>query len=77
MKESQYAESYLRANSDRLARGQGAITIGTYLHYTLRGRRKDYVGRYERALKRSLIRRGAIRIRSVRGRDAYILADIG
>lgn len=69
MRNSQYLEDYLSLNN-ALGRGKG-LTIGTYLAYELRGRAKNYSGRYARALENSLERNGAQKGRSFMGKVAY------
>lgn len=54
-KGSQYTESYLRENARR-GFGKG-VTVGTFLAYNLRGRAKNYGGRYADALNNDLNRR--------------------
>jgi hypothetical protein len=69
-KRSQYLEAYLKAASlHRWA-------PGTFLAYTLKGRAKDWMGRYQRALENALeaeIKAGrVVKVRSVLGSVAYI-----
>jgi hypothetical protein len=70
--ESQYIEAYLDTTADPATR----YTLDTYLHYALRGRAKDYAGRYRLALMRAVLRRIAagtvVEARSVRGSTAYV-----
>lgn len=71
-KESQYTDDYLATNT---ARGMGnGLTVGTFLAYVLRGRAKEYKGRYETALINSLERRqGVVKSKSARGGVAWYL----
>jgi len=66
MRESQYTQDYLKTTaSGRL------YTIATYLQYRLRGAAKSYATRYAEALRNSVIRRGAVPVRSLHGGIAY------
>lgn len=69
MKGSMYTDEYLDTNETR------AITPGTFITKTLRGRAKDYSARYLRALLNDLQRRAAAGevklVRSERGSWAY------
>lgn len=67
--ESQYTDSYLHMTA-----GGRLLTPGTYLAYVLRGRARKYAGRYQSALMRSLEKRGARPVKSVRGGIAYTTA---
>jgi hypothetical protein len=64
---SQYTDSYLAET----ANGH-LITPGTYLTYQLRGRAKQWAGRYHSALVRSLERVGAVPVPSVGRSTAYV-----
>jgi hypothetical protein len=57
-RESQYLNDYLRGNAER-GPGNG-LTVNTYLAYTLRGKAKQYSGRYADALLNSLRRSDAV-----------------
>jgi hypothetical protein len=70
MRESQYTQDYL----DTTASGR-LYTIGTYLHYQLRGKAKSYAERYSKALHNSVIRRGAVPVRSLKGGTAYRMPE--
>lgn len=73
MRESQYIEDYLRQAE------QHRWTPGTYLHYTLAGRAKDYSASYQRALQRAIDRRvqsgDVVPVRSAGARVAYVRRD--
>jgi hypothetical protein len=66
---SMYTDQYLAVNKTR------ALTPGTFLAKTLRGRAKDYSSRYLRALENDLRRLAAAGevelVRSERGSWAY------
>jgi len=70
MRESQYTQDYL----DTTASGR-LYTIQTYLAYQLGGLAKSYAGRYAEALRNSVIRRGAVPVRSLHGGIASIGAE--
>ncbi|HZS43363.1 MAG TPA: hypothetical protein VFA52_04230 [Candidatus Paceibacterota bacterium] len=70
MKESQYTQDYLETT----ASGR-FYTIQTYLHYQLKGTAKSYAGRYAEALRNSVIRRGAVPVRSLHGGVAYRMPE--
>lgn len=71
VRESQYTDGYLAATTVK------RITIGSYLERHLRGRAGSYRGRYREALRRSVLRRGAVAVKSVGGRTAYVLQEEG
>ena len=75
MRLSQYLDKYLDANAERIAGGKKPITPGTYLAYKLRGRAKNYFGKYESALIRALRIMDARRVDSACRRNAYVRAD--
>jgi hypothetical protein len=66
-RESQYSADYLTTNATK-GPGKG-ITTGTYIAYVVRGRARNYSGRYVRALDNSMGRAEA-EGRAVRGTSA-------
>jgi len=70
MKRSMYLEAYLKAAA------VNRWTPGTFLAYTLRGKAKDWMSKYQRALENALIEEEkagrVVRVRSVRGHTAWV-----
>lgn len=76
MRQSKFLFSYLEENADRIARGDGPITIGTFLTQRLRGRAAKYGVNYGKSLERSCRATGAIGVESKGGGVAWVrLAD--
>lgn len=75
MSYSQYLESYLEENADRIKAGKEPITIGTFLTNALKGRAADYAGKYGKSLRRACIAVGALEVQSARGGRAFIRID--
>lgn len=66
---SQYVADYLEGNAQR---GLGfGLTISTYLAGRLRGKSRQYAGRYRASLERSCRLLGAVPGPSARGSIAY------
>jgi hypothetical protein len=70
MKRSQYLEAYLKAAVEH------RWTPGTFLAYTLRGKAKNWMSKYQRALENALIEEEkagrVVRVRSVQGHTAWV-----
>lgn len=70
MKESQYIEEYLRTTRTK------RYTIGTFLHYALKGKAKRYTDVYHRALQAAVNRRvergEVVAVDSILGQTSYV-----
>jgi len=74
---SMYTEQYLNENQSRGGYGKG-ITPGTFLANTLKGRAKQYSGRYQRALERDLASRdNVVKGHSMHNATAYYWKNEG
>lgn len=69
MKLSQYTYQYLESNRRR-GDGKG-LTVGSFIAYNVRGKARNYAGRYTQALIRSLEKINAKKGKSIYGGVAY------